>query len=188
MPLEPEPIETDDPTVKCEGGGLPLGHPRIYLNLKEEGKVICPYCSQVFIQRRSPSKEWKKPMQLKNKKLILFLSAALMIGGAHAQKAQLTNPASMNCIQSGGELLITKRGDGGDYGICVFEDNLQCEEWALLRKDCPMGGIKITGYSTPEAIYCALKGGKVLEGESQCVLPSGKKQSTKDLYNGKCCS
>ncbi|MCR4406900.1 MAG: DUF333 domain-containing protein [Anaerolineae bacterium] len=58
---------------------------------------------------------------------------------------QIANPASENCIKQGGTLMIQKRGDGGEYGVCVFEDNRQCEEWAMLRGDCPVGGIKITG-------------------------------------------
>jgi putative hemolysin len=32
----------------------------------------------------------------------------------------------------------------GQYGVCFFEDNRQCEEWALLRGDCPVGGKKVT--------------------------------------------
>ena len=33
------------------------------------------------------------------------------------------------------------------YGVCLFEDNGQCEEWALLRGQCPVGGIRITATS-----------------------------------------
>jgi len=61
-------------------------------------------------------------------------------------KQGLANPASVNCTQGGGTLDIRTRPDGGQYGVCVFEDNRQCEEWALLRGDCPAGGLKITGY------------------------------------------
>jgi putative hemolysin len=28
-----------------------------------------------------------------------------------------------NCIEKGGTLEILKRGDGGEYGVCFFEDN-----------------------------------------------------------------
>jgi putative hemolysin len=73
---------------------------------------------------------------------------------------QITNSASENCIQQGGTLSIQTRGDGGQYGICLFEDNRQCEEWPLLRGDCPVGGVKITGYVTPAAVYCAITGGE----------------------------
>lgn len=36
-------------TVSCDGGGGPLGHPRVFLNLEENGEVVCPYCSRKFI-------------------------------------------------------------------------------------------------------------------------------------------
>lgn len=49
----------------------------------------------------------------------------------------------------------------GQYGVCLFEDNRQCEEWALLRGQCPVGGLKITGYENEAQIYCAITGGKV---------------------------
>jgi putative hemolysin len=74
--------------------------------------------------------------------------------------AQLANPASENCVAVGGTWTIENRVGGGQYGICLFEDNMQCEEWALLRGECPVGGVKITGYVTPAAVYCAITGGE----------------------------
>lgn len=53
MNLEIEPKETKSDVVHCDGGGLPLGHPRIYLNLGKEGKIVCPYCSQSFVKEKS---------------------------------------------------------------------------------------------------------------------------------------
>ena len=41
----------------------------------------------------------------------------------------------------------------------LFEDNRQCEEWALLNGDCPVGGLKVTGTSHRPAQYCAITGG-----------------------------
>lgn len=125
-------------------------------------------------------------MQIKRKGLILILSCGVLLGCGKREEAQLANPASLNCTQQGGQLQMAKRGDGGEYGICLFEDNRQCEEWALFREECPVGGIKVTGYLTPEGIHCAIKGGTVLENETKCDLPSGKTCSTKDLYNGTC--
>jgi putative hemolysin len=75
-------------------------------------------------------------------------------------EAQLPNPASQNCLDQGGTLSIETRRDGGQYGVCFFEDNRQCEEWALLRGECPVGGVKVTGYTSPAAVYCAITGGK----------------------------
>jgi len=72
---------------------------------------------------------------------------------------QMANPASENCSKQGGTLAIQKRGDGGEYGVCMFEDNRQCEEWAMLRGECPVGGVRITGYLTQAAQYCAITGG-----------------------------
>jgi len=74
--------------------------------------------------------------------------------------ANLANPASTNCIQKGGKLEM-RNNKLGQYGVCLFEDNRQCEEWALMRGECPAGGIKITGYDNDAEIYCAITGGKV---------------------------
>lgn len=39
-------VETTD--VRCDGGGGPLGHPAVYLHLKD-GAIVCPYCSRRFV-------------------------------------------------------------------------------------------------------------------------------------------
>jgi uncharacterized Zn-finger protein len=49
QPFETIYIETT--VAACNGGGGPLGHPKVYLNLSAEGQVECPYCSRRFIQR-----------------------------------------------------------------------------------------------------------------------------------------
>ena len=72
----------------------------------------------------------------------------------------LANPASVNCAEKGGKLEIRKNKNG-EYGVCLFEDNRQCEEWALLRGNCPVGGKKITGYENEAEVYCAITGGQV---------------------------
>jgi len=46
-----EIIETDSKTVACDGDGGPLGHPRVYLNLGDDNKIECPYCSRLFVLR-----------------------------------------------------------------------------------------------------------------------------------------
>ena len=74
--------------------------------------------------------------------------------------ANIANPASANCIAKGGRLEIRKNKNG-EYGVCLFEDNRQCEEWAFFRGQCPEGGVKITGYENDAEIYCAITGGQV---------------------------
>jgi len=43
-----EEIATDQTTVPCDGGGGPLGHPRVFLHM-EDGRVECPYCGRMFV-------------------------------------------------------------------------------------------------------------------------------------------
>ncbi|MGD2079144.1 MAG: beta-Ala-His dipeptidase, partial [Chloroflexota bacterium] len=107
---------------------------------------------------------------------------------------EMANPASENCIDQGGTLEIEERADGGQFGVCYFEDNRQCEEWALLRGDCPVGGVKVTGYITPAARYCAITGGTyAITGESgaddeqgTCTFNDGSLCDAWDYYNGQC--
>jgi uncharacterized Zn-finger protein len=43
-----EVIEVDSPKVACDGGGGAVGHPRVFLNMKE-GAVDCPYCDRRYV-------------------------------------------------------------------------------------------------------------------------------------------
>ena len=99
--------------------------------------------------------------------------------------AGLANPASVNCTNKGGQLTIKEQPSGGQYGICYFEDNRQCEEWALFRGDCPVGGLKITGYDNDEQIYCAITGGQVNMAKSTCTF-KGKVCDLKTYFAGTC--
>ncbi len=122
--------------------------------------------------------------------------AAFGIGiGALAQSPpQLANPASVNCTQKGGTLQIEQRPDGGQYGVCVFVDNYQCEEWALFRGECPAGGLRVTGYITPAARYCAITGGRyavvaksgAADEQGDCALSGGKACDAAAYFAGTC--
>jgi len=115
-------------------------------------------------------------------------------GRASTPTPEIANPASQNCVQKGGTLEIRKRSDGGEYGVCLFEDARECEEWALLRGECPVGGIKVTGCATPAAEYCLITGGQYTvtansnTGNEQgtCTFKNGKTCDAWDYYNGKC--
>lgn len=106
----------------------------------------------------------------------------------------IANPASENCIAQGGTLAIEARGDGGQFGACTFVDNQQCEEWALMRGDCPAGGIEVTGYVTPAGRYCAITGGAYAvtgqdgasEEQGTCTFGNGTVCDAWDYYNGRC--
>ncbi|MCS7134480.1 MAG: DUF333 domain-containing protein [Candidatus Pacearchaeota archaeon] len=50
-------------------------------------------------------------------------------------KATLPNPASKYCIENNGTLEIRKK-EHGYYGVCIFPDGSECEEWAFYRNEC----------------------------------------------------
>lgn len=51
----------------------------------------------------------------------------------------LANPASVHCEEQGGRLEMRRDADGGQYGVCIFDDGSECEEWAYLREECAPG-------------------------------------------------
>lgn len=58
MSIEPpEIIKTSERTVSCDGGEGPLGHPRVYLNMRDDDTVECPYCDRLFILEGGKSDE-----------------------------------------------------------------------------------------------------------------------------------
>ena len=64
----------------------------------------------------------------------------------------------------------------------------------MFRGDCPVGGIKVTGYITPAAVYCAITGGQyTVTGQANtpteqgaCTFKNGKSCDVWEYYNGKC--
>ncbi len=101
--------------------------------------------------------------------------------------------ASKNCMDNGGTIKTEQRGDGKEYNVCFFEDNKQCEVNSLLSGDCPIGGLRVTGYITKAAVYCAILGGKYnstgMNNDTEngnCSFFNGNICNVWDLYNGKC--
>jgi putative hemolysin len=109
-------------------------------------------------------------------------------------RAARANPASENCAARGGTLAIEKDASGGEYGVCSFADNRQCEEWAMLRGECPVGGLRVTGYVTPAARYCAITGGRYTvtaasntpEEQGTCALSKGRTCDARAYFAGSC--
>lgn len=50
----------------------------------------------------------------------------------------LPNPASAYCVEQGGTIEVRDSEDG-QYGVCVFEDGSECDEWAFYRGECKPG-------------------------------------------------
>jgi putative hemolysin len=64
---------------------------------------------------------------------------------------QIANPASKYCAENDGTLSIIETLDG-QIGICEFENEYKCEEWAYFRGECsPDMHSKEKIYCTPES-------------------------------------
>ena len=70
---------------------------------------------------------------------MLVLSACAPITSPAQPAAHMPNPASVYCSEKGGTLDIRKDARGNEFGICVFADGSECDEWAFLRGECKPG-------------------------------------------------
>lgn len=102
------------------------------------------------------------------------------------QTNQMANPASVNCEQKGGTLVIMKRPDGGEYGLCNFDDGRSCEEWAMFRNECPVGGVKTTGLDAIEEKYCVWSGGQTSSSDPNCTFIDNTFCVNTVLYKSEC--
>ncbi|MFH1713297.1 MAG: DUF333 domain-containing protein [Candidatus Jacksonbacteria bacterium] len=54
-------------------------------------------------------------------------------------KSELANPASVYCEKQGYKLEMRTDESGGQYGVCIFDDGSECDEWAYFRSECVKG-------------------------------------------------
>ena len=47
----------------------------------------------------------------------------------------MANPASVYCVEQGGESIIRKDKDENEYGICKFKDGKEVDEWEFYRQN-----------------------------------------------------
>lgn len=101
-----------------------------------------------------------------NKTLLAILLVAVAIlsgaywyireepGGDAVQKAQIANPASVNCVETlGGQLEIVDEA-AGQAGYCHLPDGRVCGEWGLFRDDvCNAPKAPAYGTSPKDAMY-----------------------------------
>jgi putative hemolysin len=90
--------------------------------------------------------------------IVAFSLAACTAPGP--QQMPTTASAAEYCGTQAGTRTV-ERGPFGEIGVCVFEGNRQCEEWALLLGRCPRGGIPVGGYATTSERHCAIRGGRM---------------------------
>jgi len=46
---EEDAIPVTSRSVRCDGGGGPLGHPAVFLKIGPSDEIVCPYCSRQFV-------------------------------------------------------------------------------------------------------------------------------------------
>jgi putative hemolysin len=110
----------------------------------------------------------------------------------------IANPSSVNCEQKGFRMETRTSDDGSQYGVCIFPDGSECEEWAFLRGECgPASGSSTTPdgsqIANPASANCEQKGGKVeirtTEDGSQsgvCIFNDGSECEEWAFFRGEC--
>ena len=51
-------------------------------------------------------------------------------------QANMPNPASAYCVEQGYKSEIRTATDGSQFGVCIFPDGSECDEWAYFRGEC----------------------------------------------------
>jgi inhibitor of cysteine peptidase len=95
---------------------------------------------------------------LARKLFLLSILALVMAALAACQTATepteepvgMPNPASVFCEENNGALETRIDADGNQYGVCMFEDGTECEEWAYFRGECQPGQYDVAPVPTAE--------------------------------------
>ncbi len=125
----------------------------------------------------------------------LVLSACAPITPA-APAANMPNPASVFCADNDGTVDIRKDAQGGEYGVCVFADGSECDEWAFFRGECKPGQPateQSAGMANPASVYCGENGGTLdirtdAEGNEfgVCTFADGSACDEWAFFRGEC--
>jgi putative hemolysin len=113
----------------------------------------------------------------------------------------MANPASAYCKEQGFKLEIRTAQDGSQYGVCMFEDDSECEEWAYYRDECKPGDMDVApvptatpaGIANPASTYCVEQGGaseiRTAQDNNQygvCRFSNGSECEEWAFFRGKC--
>ena len=129
------------------------------------------------------------------KRMLMILPAVLALallagacGDDDENESGLPNPASVYCEEQGGDLEIRTADDGSQYGVCVFADGSECDEWAFYRGQCQPGESLAgeTGIANPASVYCAEQGGTLDLESGMCTFADGSECEEWAFYRGEC--
>jgi len=120
-----------------------------------------------------------------------LLALALLAGACSdddENESELPNPASVYCEEQGGTLEIRTDADGNQYGVCLFADGSECDEWAFFRGECQPGESLAdqAGIANPASVYCVEQGGTLDLESGMCSFPDGSQCDEWAFYRGDC--
>lgn len=98
--------------------------------------------------------------------LSLILLVLLILAGCGSQptgenqgdQIGLANPASVYCEEQRARLEMREDANG-TYGVCIFPDGSECEEWAYFRGECGPTSETTEAVEEPEAVDLASETG-----------------------------
>ncbi len=109
-----------------------------------------------------------------------------------SQGGSLPNPASVYCEQQGYTSEIRTADDGSQYGVCIFPDGSQCDEWAYYRRECAPA-TQDASMPNPASVYCEQQGYQVeirtaSDGSQSgaCIFPDGSECDEWAFFRGEC--
>jgi putative hemolysin len=140
---------------------------------------------------------------------VIFIVSVLILTGCNSSsvpnlnptatpvsnQAVMPNPASVYCEQQGYKSEIRTAADGSQYGVCVFPDGSECDEWAYYRGECgpETATTPSAGLPNPASVYCEQQGYKseirtAADGSQYgvCVFPDGSECDEWAYYRGEC--
>lgn len=133
-------------------------------------------------------------------KSVLFFSAVCMLLSAcnlkKTETPDMANPAAVFCKDQGYDYEIRTDESGNQYGVCIFPDGSECDEWAYYEGECAPGSAE-TGeaveMANPAASFCVDQGYdyeiRTDENDGQygvCIFPDRSECEGWAFYNGEC--
>jgi len=110
-------------------------------------------------------------------------------------QADMPNPASVYCEENGGILEIRKDEAANEYGICLFPDGSECDEWTFYRGECSPGDSlsDSANMPNPASVYCEEQGYTIEIRTAQdgsqsgvCIFPDGSECDEWAFFSGEC--